>query len=100
MAIKLNSSTLVGEFQYILSSDPALDTEAKDFAEAFRIFLENGTMPPIKEGMKPTIWTLRPIVNNDLITKFRGDNLKHGPQFHALQRARYALRSVCRALGR
>lgn len=94
MAITLKTATLVEEFDYILSSDPALDTKAEGFADAYLRFLETGVMPPIKEGHEPTIWKLRPIPNNSLAAKIRGDGRRHGPEFQALQLARFGLRSV------
>lgn len=72
MALRLKSATLNEPFEYISLRDDALDGEADDFDEAYQRFREGGPMPPIKEGMHPTIWTLRPMTDTRLIAKLSG----------------------------
>lgn len=47
--------------EYIYSQDPALDRDAADFAEKWRLYRERGdsSVLPLKPGQKPAVWRLR-----------------------------------------
>lgn len=73
MAIKL-TATLVEPFDYISLRDEALDPEHEDFEEEYKRYKE-GTIPapPLKEGVEPSTFTLRPISGNaELSAKLDG----------------------------
>ena len=93
MAIQLLQPSLMGEFTHILSRDPALDTEAEGFAEAYEQFLEHGTMPPLKPGEDPTIFTLKLVSDAELDAKIRG-KLDNVGSAWSVETASYCLRSI------
>lgn len=46
--------------EHVWSRDPALDTKAEGFAEAWKKFLATGDLAllPLKNGARPVVWTL------------------------------------------
>lgn len=61
MAIKL-TATLVEPFDYISLRDEALDGEHEEFQEEYERYKEGAIpLPPLKENMEPSVFTLRPI---------------------------------------
>lgn len=65
MAIKLQkTATLVEPFEFISKKDDALDRDAKDFKDRWDRYKDGLGDPPIKEGMKPTVFTLKPVARD------------------------------------
>lgn len=60
MSFVLKTKTLAGKYEYVLSTDPALDQKADGFADAFRIAVETGKTDglPLKDGQRPTVFEL------------------------------------------
>jgi hypothetical protein len=78
MAIKL-ASTLVKEFSYISLHDEAIDASGDDFEEEFKKYREGQIpLPPLKDGVEPTVWTLKPITSARLSAMLDGVRAEHG----------------------
>ncbi len=94
MAIKLKTATLVEEFEYVSLLDDALDGDAEDFADKFKVHRETGTMPPLKDGKKPTVWILRPVTGVRLQSMIDGVLEEHGRKAFYLTLAAAGLKGV------
>ena len=92
--IKLLNPSLMGEFTHILSTDPALDTEAEGFVDAYKRFQETGEPPPIKNGMKPTVFTLEHVTDAEKLAEIHGKLERYGTQAYAIELGCYALKGV------
>jgi hypothetical protein len=92
--IKLLNPSLMGEFTHILSTDPALDTEAKDFKDAFKRFQEDGTLPPLKNGLEPTVFTLAKLTDTEKLAEITGVLERVGQEAWAVELACYSLKSI------
>jgi hypothetical protein len=78
MAIVLRTNTLVEDYQYISKSDDAVDADAADFDEKWRLYQEGKGDPPLKAGKEPTVFTmqhLRSVRDKKLLHSESG---KHG----------------------
>lgn len=95
MGIKLQSATLVDEFEYISLHDSAMDTEAEEFAEKFAKYREGTTdAPPLKDGETPAVWTLKPITDARLKAMLDGVREEHGQAAWAVAVAAAGIKSV------
>jgi len=83
----------MGPFTHILSKDPALDTEAEGFADAYSRFLETGVLPPLKPGEEPTVFNLTPVTDAELDAEIRGKLDSIGQRW-AVETASYCLTSI------
>jgi hypothetical protein len=78
MAIQL-TATLVDEFSFISSMDEAVDRDADDFEEKYVRYREGTVpMPPLKEGVEPTVFKLKPIACKRMLAKIRGIQVDSG----------------------
>lgn len=89
MAIKLAASaTLNDTFEYISPRDEAMDTERKGFTEEFDRYRHGLAEPPLKEGVEPTVFVLRPVsVDAGLAAKLDGVCEKDGRSMWSLTAA-------------
>ena len=95
MAITLQTATLSAEFSYISLYDEAMDTESKGFPEAFEKYREGAIdMPPLKEGIEPTIWTLKPPASAKLKGMMDDVMMKHGQKTWAITYAAFCIKGV------
>lgn len=96
MAIKL-ASTLVEEFSYISLHDEAIDSsgDPDEFAEEWKKYRE-GTreLPPLKDGVEPTVWTLKPITSARLAAMLDGVRAEHGQAAWAIATAAAGIKGV------
>ncbi len=63
MAFCAPGNTLVRQFDYIVSLDPALDSNHPNFEDLWRQYTEMGdaSVLPMLAGQQPTVWQLRHI---------------------------------------
>lgn len=94
MALQLQPPSLSGEFEYISIHDEAVDQEAEDFADKWKAYREGQGEPPLKNGITPTVWTLRQINDARLTANLRGVNEAHGSQAFAVAIAAVSLQRV------
>lgn len=91
--IKLQA-TLNDDYSYISPLDDALDTDAEDFEDQWKRYEDGQGEPPLKQGCKPTIWTLSPIVDATLRAKLTDVVSADGSRTAAVAWAAHALKSV------
>lgn len=94
MGLVLKTATLVDDFEFISSEDPAVDTSGDDFAEVWRRFLEGAGPAPIKEGQEPVIWKLRHIRGRRAREVIQDKLIRDGVGTATTFVCRWALRSV------
>lgn len=94
MAIKLNSATLVDDFEYISLTDSALDVDHEDFSDSFEKYKEGMGDPLLKNGEEPTRFTLSPIADAQLLSKLRGQHERHGRSAFAREAGAIGIKSI------
>lgn len=94
MAIKLQSATLVDDFEYISLTDSALDVDNKDFQDSFEKYKDGMGDPLLKDGEEPTRFKLRPIADVQLLSKLRGQHERHGRSAFAREAGAIGIKGV------
>ena len=75
MGFSVSNKPLVGEYTFVLESDPAIDREAEGWEDQYKLYLDTGEEKhlPLKAGQKPTRW------------KFRNLECKQYQMLHSIQ---------------
>ena len=93
MGIKLPNQSLNSEFECVLLLDDALDIEDSEFDDKIRRYNDGVCPCPVKEGMDPVVWTLRPLPGR-LSAKLKSVLRKEGEDAFFYEYGLYSLRDV------
>jgi hypothetical protein len=78
MAIVLNTNTLVEDYQYISKTDDAVDRDASDFDELWRLYQEGKGDAPLKPNKEPTVFTMQHLRSVEEKKLLHSESTKHG----------------------
>lgn len=63
--MSIKSHTLVEPYEYVSVHDAAVDSDAPDFEERWRLYLDGAGEPPLKPGAEPVRYQLRHVTNTE-----------------------------------
>lgn len=65
---ELSKAPILGEYQFIVRIDPALDSSHEDFEHLYERYLEEGdqSILPLRPGQRPTVFKMRHLTGRSL----------------------------------